>query len=114
MSKRVSVAEAKNKLPSIVREVEGGSVVEITRYGKAVAIVLPEKNYRRMVESKQGFWVSLERVRSLMSSEGTAIDETDLVNLRDESRGRDPFFCRRPNRSHNCNQWLNPDHQKRQ
>ena len=31
MRKRVSVAEAKNKLPSIVREVEGGSVVEITK-----------------------------------------------------------------------------------
>ena len=104
MRKRVSVAEAKNKLPSIVREVEGGSVVEITRYGKAVAIVLPEKKYRQMVEREHGFWASLERVRNLMSSEGAAIDETDFENLRDVSPGRDPLFCRRPNRSHNCNQ----------
>ncbi|MBI4595026.1 MAG: type II toxin-antitoxin system Phd/YefM family antitoxin [Candidatus Tectomicrobia bacterium] len=88
MSRRVSVAEAKNKLPSIIREVEQGSIVEITRYGKAVAIVLPERDYRRMVESRQGFWASLWKVRSLISSEGIAIDESDLRNLRDPLPGR--------------------------
>ena len=35
MSRSVSVAEAKNKLPSILREVEEGTIVEITRYGKS-------------------------------------------------------------------------------
>lgn len=88
MSRRVSVAEAKNKLPSIIREVEEGSIVEITRYGKAVAMVLPERDYRRMVESGQGFWASLGKVRSLISSEGIAIDESDLGNLRDPLPGR--------------------------
>ena len=88
MSRRVSVAEAKNKLPSILREVEEGSVVEITRYGKSVAMVLPERDYRRMVESGQGFWASLGKVRDLISSEGIVIDESDLGNLRDPLPGR--------------------------
>ena len=82
------MAEAKNKLPSIIREVEEGSIVEITRYGKAVAMVLSERDYRRMVESGQGFWASLGKVRSLISSEGIAIDESDLRNLRDPLPGR--------------------------
>lgn len=88
MHRSVSVAEAKNKLPSILREVEEGSIVEITRYGKAVAMVLPERDYRRMVEGGQGFWVSLGKVRTLIASEGIVIDESDLGNLRDPLPGR--------------------------
>ena len=88
MSRSVSVAEAKNKLPSILREVEEGSIVEITRYGKAVAMVVPERDYRRLVERGQGFWASLGKVRNLISSESIIIDENDLKNLRDQLPGR--------------------------
>jgi prevent-host-death family protein len=88
MSRSVSVAEAKNKLPSILREVEEGSIVEITRYGKAVAIVLSERDYRRLVGNGQGFWASFGKVRNLISSAGIVIDESDLGNLRDPSPGR--------------------------
>lgn len=88
MSKSVSVAEAKNKLPSILREVEEGTIVEITRYGKAVAMVIPEREYRRMVESEQGFWASLEEVRQLIGSEGIVIDENYFKDLRDSLPGR--------------------------
>jgi len=89
MSRSVSVAEAKNKLPSILREVEEGSIVKITRYGKAVAIVLPERDYRRLVDNGQGFWASLGKVRNLISSEGIIIDESDLKNLRDPLPARE-------------------------
>jgi antitoxin Phd len=88
MNRRVSVAEAKNKLPSIIHEVEGGSVVEITRYGKPVAMVIPERDYRRIREMGQGFWTSLRKVRGLLSSEGVTIDEGDFRDLRDPSPGR--------------------------
>ncbi|HOE76923.1 MAG TPA: type II toxin-antitoxin system prevent-host-death family antitoxin [Rectinema sp.] len=88
MSRSVSVAEAKNKLPSILREVEEGSIVEITRYGKAIAMVVPEREYRRMAESGQGFWASLEQVRQHISSEGIVIDENDFKDLRDPLSGR--------------------------
>ena len=88
MNRSVSVAEAKNKLPSILREVEEGSIVEITRYGKAVAMVLPERDYRRLVQNGQEFWASLGKVRNIISSECIVIDESDLNNLRDPSPGR--------------------------
>jgi antitoxin Phd len=88
MNRRVSVAEAKNKLPSIIHEVEEGSIVEITRYGKAVAMVIPEKDYKRMTEIGQEFWVNLRKVRSLLSCEGVTIDEGDFRDLRDPSPGR--------------------------
>ena len=88
MNRRVSVAEAKNKLPSIIHEVEEGAIIEITRYGKAVAMVISERDYRRMREIGQGFWVSLRKVRSLLSSGGVTIDEGDFRDLRDTSPAR--------------------------
>ena len=88
MNRRVSVAEAKNKLPSIIHEVEGGSVIEITRYGKPVAMVIPERDYKSIGAIGQGFWASLKKVRSLLKSEVVTLDEGDFRDLRDPSPGR--------------------------
>jgi len=88
LNRRVSVVEAKNKLPSIIHEVEQGSIVEITRHGKAVAIVVGQKDYERLKEKGQGFWVTLGKIRNLLSSEGIVFKESDFLNLRDPSTGR--------------------------
>lgn len=45
----VSIAEAKNRLPELVRAVEGGAVVVITRHGKPVAQLTPAPVARRQV-----------------------------------------------------------------
>lgn len=41
--KQVSIKEAKNRLPALVREVEGGTHIVITRNGKPVADVVPHE-----------------------------------------------------------------------
>jgi prevent-host-death family protein len=41
--KTVSIKEAKNRLPEVVRLAEGGEPVTITRNGKPVADVVPHK-----------------------------------------------------------------------
>jgi prevent-host-death family protein len=88
MARQVSVAEAKNKLPSIIHEVEEGSVVEITRHGKAVAAIISGKAYRAMDQGRPGFWASLGRIRDLISAEGITIGDDDLDGLRDRTPGR--------------------------
>ena len=45
----VSVAEAKNRLPELIRAVENGESVVITRHGKAVAQLSPAPAERRQV-----------------------------------------------------------------
>lgn len=40
MVKRYSIAEAQSSLPGLVREVEGGARVELTREGRPVAMIL--------------------------------------------------------------------------
>jgi len=38
MQKQYSIAEAKNKLPAIIHDVEEGSIVQFTRRGRPVAV----------------------------------------------------------------------------
>jgi prevent-host-death family protein len=45
----VSIAEAKNRLPELIRAVEGGAIVVITRHGKPVAQLTPAPVERRQV-----------------------------------------------------------------
>lgn len=45
----VSIAEAKNRLPELIRAVEAGSAVVITRHGKPVAQLTPAPVDRRQV-----------------------------------------------------------------
>lgn len=46
----VSIAEAKNRLPELIRAVENGEKVVITRHGKPVAQIVPPPSDRRQVQ----------------------------------------------------------------
>ncbi len=46
----VSIAEAKNRLPEIIRSVESGEKVVITRHGKPVAQITPAPAGRRKAQ----------------------------------------------------------------
>jgi len=46
----VSIAEAKNRLPELIRAVENGESVVITRHGKPVAQIVPPPPARRAVQ----------------------------------------------------------------
>ncbi len=88
MTRRVSVAEAKGKLPAIVHEVEQGSSVEITRHGRSVAAMVPMADFERLREKGKGFWNDLTKIRKIMSSEGVIIEDADFLDLRDMEEGR--------------------------
>ena len=45
----VSIVEARNRLPELIREVEDGEKVVITRHGKPVAQIAPPPPERRRV-----------------------------------------------------------------
>jgi prevent-host-death family protein len=46
----VSIAEAKNRLPELIRAVEGGEEVIITRHGRPVAQITPAPPERRRIQ----------------------------------------------------------------
>ena len=48
MAKQYSISDARNNLPSIVKQVEYGPAVELTRRGRPVAVLISHKEYERL------------------------------------------------------------------
>ncbi len=89
MHKQFSIAEAKNKLPSIIHGVEEGPSIELTRRGKPVAVVMSKHEYEQLTRKKEGFWNALTKFREVMRKENFEIQDSDFEGLRDTSVGRE-------------------------
>ncbi len=89
MQKKFSIAEAKNRLPTIIHYVEKGPHVELTRRGKPVAMLLSIQEYERLSRKFTGFWNAVSEFRRKFEDEGIEISEKDFKGLRDLSVGRE-------------------------
>lgn len=92
IQKEYSIAEAKNKLPSIIHNVETDGSVKLTRYGKPVAVLLSMREYEKLQKSTKGFWNALLEFRTNLIEENIDISDSDFENLRDISAGRKVSF----------------------
>ena len=90
MEKIFSIAKAKDKLPSIIHEVEDGASVRLTRYGRPVAIIMSIEEYEQSVVRENDFWDELMSFRNSLKKSGIMISDSDFEDLRDCSAGRDP------------------------
>ena len=89
MQKQFSIAEAKNRLPSIIHYVEKGPYVELTRRGKPVAVLLSIQEYERLSRKYTGFWSAISEFRRKVEDEGFDISYIYFNGLRDLSSGRE-------------------------
>ena len=89
MENQYSIAEAKNKLPSIIHSVERGPSVKLTRRGRPVAVLLSIQEYERLSQKKKDFWLALKSFRKIAEKEGIEISNADFKGLRDYSPGRE-------------------------
>ena len=89
MQKQISIAEAKNKLPSIVHFVEKGPYVQLTRRGKPVAVLLSIHEYEKLSRKYAGFWSALSTFRKRLNEESIEITDIDFEDLRDTTPGRE-------------------------
>lgn len=92
IKKEFSIAEAKNRLPAIIHNVETGMPVKLTRHGKPVAVLLSIQVYENLQNRKTGFWKTLSEFRKTMVTEPLDISDSDFENLRDHTRGRKESF----------------------
>ncbi len=74
----VSVAEAKAKLSELLKQVEAGEKVTITRRGKPVAVLSPTEKVYKPFPSRSEFRESVGRTG------GSIVEE--LRRMRDEAR----------------------------
>lgn len=88
MSKSRSVSEARSALPSLVRGVERGGPVKITRRGKPVAVLLSSAEYDRLTAARPTFAEAYEAWRSAVAPGDEALEPSYFPSLRDRSPGR--------------------------
>jgi len=92
MSNQYSIAQARDCLASLVHEVETGVAVEITRYGKRVAVLISVDEYNRLVAGNSGLWQALEKFRQQTDLEEVGIEPEIFEEVRDSSPGREAIW----------------------
>jgi prevent-host-death family protein len=89
MAKRVTTAQARREWAKVLRSVERGTPVTVTRNGQPVAVVISIDEYRRIGEAKK------ETLADVFAQFRESVDPSDLdgpdpwAEVRDRSPGRD-------------------------
>jgi prevent-host-death family protein len=88
MAKQYSISEARNNLPNLIREVEHGPPVELTRRGHRVAVLLSINDFQRLTVNKEDLWTAIQRFRAKYDLSDLDIDQI-YGDVRDRSPGRE-------------------------
>jgi prevent-host-death family protein len=90
MSKRHSIADARNNLPKLVRQAESGKPVELTRRGEPVAVLVGRKEYDRLITPSRTFADAWEEFSRTVDLRLANIDPDEVFSdVRDDAPGRD-------------------------
>ena len=84
-----SIAQARNNLAALVHHVESDGPIQLTRWGKPVAVLVSRADYERLKgEGSEGLWSSIERFRSThdLADEPLLLDEVEGWRDRSEPR----------------------------
>ena len=91
MSRRYSIAEARQDLAAIIHEAETAGPIQFTRRGKDVAVLLSQVDYDRLTAGHTDFWEAYEAFRALPEFADVDV-EPEIFSMRDPSPGRDVSF----------------------
>lgn len=89
MSKRYSIAEARDHLAAIVHDLEQTSLIELTRRGQPVAVLLSIQEYQRLALGRSNFWEAYLNFRNMIDLSELNIEPDLFVGLRESSPGRE-------------------------
>lgn len=90
MADRHSIAEARSKLPRLVREAERGKAVELTRRGEPVAVLIGRHQFERLTGQHRSFFDAYQAFKEQVDLTRLGIDPDEVfAGARDAARGRD-------------------------
>jgi prevent-host-death family protein len=89
MSRRISIAEARDQLTELVDAAEHGQAIELTREGRSVAALVSLQEYRSVASSPQDLWAAIQQFRQSHDLSDLNVEEV-YAGIRDPSPGRDP------------------------
>lgn len=87
--KQFSIAQARDSLTSIIRDVESGSPVELTRRGKPVAVLISLDDYQAVSGEKATFTEAYRRFQEKYDLTELGFTKEFFEELRDRSEGRE-------------------------
>ncbi len=89
MQKSFSIAEARHNLAALIHELEHWPLIQLTRRGKPVAVLLSVREYQRLVNNSVGFWDAYTAFRASTDLAPLDIEPDIFQGLRDQSTGRE-------------------------
>jgi prevent-host-death family protein len=91
MSRRYSIAEARQDLAAIIHEAETAGPIQFTRRGRSVAVLLSQADYEQLASRRQDFWEAYQAFRALPDFADVDVNP-EIFTVRDTSPGRDVSF----------------------
>jgi prevent-host-death family protein len=88
MEQSYSIAEARASLPTLIDQVEAGMAVELTRRGKAVAVMISVVEYQRLRSKRTSFQDLYQKFLKKHSLAEVGLEKDFARKLRDRSPGR--------------------------
>jgi prevent-host-death family protein len=88
MAKRYSIAEARSNLPAIVDQAEAGQEVELTRRGKAVAVVVSLRAFQKLRGERAQFGDAYQQFLETHPLRDVGLDAGFFDSARDRGVGR--------------------------
>ena len=89
MAEKRSISEARRDLSKLIREVETGKTVGLTRHGKPVAVLIGHRVFRRLVGKRRGFIAAYRDFTEAVDLAELALDPDALFEgVRDRTPGR--------------------------
>ena len=88
MSKSYSVADARAHLPDILDDVEAGKDVQLTRRGRAVALVLSPQRYDMLRSEHTNFGDAFRAFLGRHAPEEIGLEPDFFGSIRDREPGR--------------------------
>ena len=89
MSTQYSIAQTKDNLTRLLRIVEAGDHVHITRRGRPVAVLMSVQEYRYIQQQRPSFADALRQFNEQVEGDDAFIDDDFLSGLRDLVIGRE-------------------------
>lgn len=90
MTKTYSIAEARDHFTELVRAVKEETVIQLTRRGKLVAILLSPDEYDKLQNKQTGFWDAYSEFRRHLDQQSLDLEPDEIfANVRDQTPSRE-------------------------
>ena len=85
-----TIAEAKNNLSHLIHQLEVEESIQLTRYGKPVAVMMSETHYKKLTSPAKSLNSAILNWRNQLDDPlDISLNDYELKSIRTESAGRE-------------------------